>query len=122
MLLFLVLLLILAAGLGIFRAMLRGTLSLMQFDGSAEPVPLPPRPWLLLPAGTLIGTSGRILIAGIPFTRRMHIWIRCPGRPHGDGTLQQGGRRYISGIWVTHDASQRQDDLPSGIDLGPTGL
>lgn len=116
MLLIFFLVLILAVILGVFWAMLRGTLFLAWADGTRKEVPLPARPWKLLPAENLIGVTGWIFIAGIPFTHKMHIWIRCPGRPYGDGTVQPGGRRYISGVWVTHDTTVGQDEPPYGPD------
>lgn len=112
----LILVLILIVMLGVFRAMLRGTLNLTLVRGSEGTVVLPARPWKLLPAENLIGVAGWIFIAGIPFTHKMHIWIRCPGRPNGGGTVRPGGRRYISGVWVTHDTTVRQDDLSYGPD------
>lgn len=115
MLLIVILLLILVAVLGVFRALLHGTLTLNRVNGEKEEIetvelPLPPRPWLLRPADDLIGVPGWIFIAGIPFTRRMHVWIRCPKRLPGDGTLRPGGRRYVSGVWVIHDTSEREDN------------
>jgi hypothetical protein len=106
-------------------------LTLIRFDGAAVPVDLASRLWVYQSITDLIGPAGQIFIVGIPFTRRMHIWLRCPGRPDGDGTLRAGGCRYISGIWISHDASVRPKDpkdrkeLPYDIDLGdlgPTGL
>jgi hypothetical protein len=124
MLLVLILVLLLAGVLGVFRAILHGTLTLVPVEEveQLEPVvELPARPWLVLPTDKLIGLPGRIFIVGIPFTRRMHIWIRCPRRPVGEGTLRPGGRRYISGIWITHDPAAGKDELPPDIDLDSIG-
>jgi hypothetical protein len=118
----LILLLLVALCLGVIRAVLRGTLTLDRVGEPSGKVLLPAAPWKISPADDLIGVPGRIFIAGIPFTRRMHIWIRCPGRPSGDGTLRQGGRRYISGVWVTHDAAVAEDDPLHGIDLDSAEL
>jgi hypothetical protein len=122
MVLVLVLLLLLAVCLGVFRAVLRGTLTLDRVGELPGAVRLPAAPWKLLPTDNLIGVTGWIFIAGIPFTRRMHVWIRCPGRPSGEGTLRQGGRRYISGVWVTHDAAVAEDVPLHGIDLDSAEL
>lgn len=122
MLLFLFLVLILLVLLGVIRALLHGTLTLYRVREHVAPVPLPARPFLLLPTDDLIGVSGKLFVAGIPFTRRMHIWILCPGRPRGHGTLRQGGERYVSGVWVIHDASVRQEDVPDSFDLDSAGL
>ena len=94
-------LLILACVAGVLTAVLRGTVSL-ELGERTETLPLPNTPLLLKHADKYIGHPGHILVVGIPFTRRMHIWIRCPRRPLGDGTLRQGGHRYISGVWVGH--------------------
>jgi hypothetical protein len=118
----LILLLIVALCLGVIRAVLRGTLTLDRVREPSGKVPLPASPWKLVPAIDHIGVPGWIIIAGIPFTRRMHIWIRCPGRPNGHGTLRQGGRRYISGVWVTHDAAVAEDDPLRGTGLDAAEL
>jgi hypothetical protein len=94
-------LLILACVAGVCRAVLRGTVNL-ELEKRTESLPLPNSPLLLGRIGKEIGLRGWILIVGIPFTRRMHIWILCPRRPLGDGMLPQRGHRYISGIWVVH--------------------
>jgi hypothetical protein len=98
---FVLILLILAVVAGVCRAVLRGTVSL-EHDGNTKWLNLPNSPLLVSPTHELIGIPGRMLIVGIPFTRRMHVWIYCPRRPLGDGTLRQGGHGYISGVWVAH--------------------
>ena len=102
-------LLILACAFGICRAVLRGTVN-MELEGRTESWNLRNSPLLLGRIGNEIEIRGRILIVGIPFTRRMHIWIHCPRRPLGDGTLRQNGHRYISGVWVAH-VPGRYDNL-----------
>jgi hypothetical protein len=111
-----VLVLILAAILGTIRALLGGTLTLERVDEPARTVELPVRPFWQLPTDDLIGVTGRMFIAGIPFTRRMHIWIRCPGRPDGHGTLKPGGQRYVCGVWLTHGAAVPDVKPPEGVD------
>ncbi|HLK79675.1 MAG TPA: hypothetical protein VKU77_39250 [Streptosporangiaceae bacterium] len=116
------LLFVAAASLGIFRAILRGTLTLDRVDERPGTVHLPASPWRFESTDGLIAVPGRIYIVGIPFTHRMHIWIRSPGRPMGAGTLRWGGQRYISGVWVTHDAALSKNDLPDDIDLDSAEL
>jgi len=122
MVLVFVLLLLVAVCLGILRAILHGTLTLDRVDERLGTLPLPASPWKFQPTDDLIGVPGRIFIVGIPFTRRMHIWIRCPGRPTGEGTLRPGGQRYISGVWVTHNAAVADDSQPHSIDLDSAEL
>ncbi len=90
--------------------MLRGTLTLDRAGEPSGPLDLPDQPWAIRPTDDLIGVSGRIIIVGIPFTHNMHIWIRCPGRPDGQGTLRNGGQRYISGVWVAHNRDGRPEE------------
>jgi hypothetical protein len=93
--------LILACVFGVCWAVLRGQVDL-ELGEKSWSWPLPNSPLLLRRIGQKIELPGWILIVGIPFTRKMHIWIRCPRRPLGDGTLPQAGHGYISGVWVTH--------------------
>ena len=104
------------AVLGIFLGRLRGTVTLARVREPTRPVRLDVWPWMFRPTDDLIGVIGRILIVGIPFTRQIHVWIRCPGRPDGDGRLRPGGRRYVSGVWITYDASDRREEVPSSPD------
>jgi hypothetical protein len=122
MLLFLFLVLFLAVLLGVIRALLEGTLTLYRVGEPVVAVPLRQRPFLLLPTDNLTGVHGRLLVAGIPFTRRIHIWILRPGCPRGSGTLRPGGERYVGGVWVTHDTKAQQDDEPENFDLDSAKL
>jgi hypothetical protein len=116
MLFVLLLVLILAVILGVIRSLLGGTLTLHRAGEEASTLRLPDRPLAIRPTEDLIGVSGQMLVAGIPFTRRMHIWIRCPGRPGGKGTLRPEGERYVSGVWITHEAKVREGEPPYSVD------
>ena len=122
LLLIIILLLLVAVCLGGLRAFLRGTLTLARVNEAPSTVPLPASLWKFEATDNLIGLPGRIYIAAIPFTHRMHIWIRCPGHPTGEGTLRQGGQRYIAGVWVTHDAAIPKGELPDEIDINSAEL
>ena len=111
-----IILALIVAALGIFLARLRGTLTLDRVGEPAKPVSLEALPYMFRRTDDLIGVTGHMFIVGIPFTRQMHIWIRCPGRPSGDGTLRAGGRRYISGVWINYDPSARQEEVPYSLD------
>jgi hypothetical protein len=116
MLFILLLVLLLAAILGVIRSLLGGSLTLNRAGEESGTLKLPERPLTIRPTEDLIGVSGQLLVAGIPFTRRMHIWIRCPGRPGGNGMLRPGGERYVSGVWITHEAKVREEEPQYSVD------
>jgi hypothetical protein len=122
LLLVLIVVVIVLAGLGGYRAMLRGSVTLKPVGQSPGRARLPTLPCTIRSTDNLIGLPGWLVIAGSPVTRRMHIWIRCPGRPAGGSTLHRGGRGYVSGIWVTHDTTAREDNLLHRVGPDATGL
>jgi hypothetical protein len=121
-LLVLIVVVIVLAGLGGYRAMLRGSVTLKPVGEPPGRVRLPMLPGTIRSTDNLIGLHGWLVIAGSPLTGRMHIWIRCPGRPAGASTLRSGGQGYVCGIWVTHDTTAREDNLLNRVGPDATGL
>ena len=106
-----VLLLVLLACVGAFRARLGGTLILTSVDDVSGELALPAQ-WWRRSASTedLIGIPGRITVRGSPISRLMRIGLQLAGRPKSSTELAPGGRTMTAGIYIIHDPARTYGD------------
>ena len=90
-------------GIALFRARLRGTLTLTSVDGDSGSVSLPGRPWASADTTDLLGIPGRVKVRRPLFGRRvMRVNLELVGLPPGAVDLEPGGRGMAAGIDVRH--------------------
>jgi len=94
------LILVAAASLVIWRARLQGRLVLSPPHKPAIDLFLPRRPWLARPTEGLIRVPGRITVRRL-HGQEMRITLRLNGSV-SRGVLQPGGRTWIAGIGIDH--------------------
>jgi Mg-chelatase subunit ChlD len=92
----------------LFRALLRGKLTLTSVDDCSGEFPLPRRLHASVPTEGLIGIPGQVTVRGLMFNsaREMRVTLKLAGRPEGDLKLKPGGRTMTVGIDIVHSGAR----------------
>jgi hypothetical protein len=110
---FLVIAVIAAVLYGIARSLVFGSLTLTTVDGVSRTRALMPLPVHWYPTRGMIGRQGWVLIYGVPFTRRMMVWLHLNGMPSALVRLNRGGRTMAAGVDIRHSGASGQPSRPA---------